>query len=82
MYTNWENGSENNTGVASAIVYVNDFKEMQGPLERPMDESLATRQRLSALGVILINYAERTFPATDGRLVGTDNFYTRHVLAQ
>lgn len=82
VHTLWDNGSGNKTGIPPGTEYVTEFKEIRGPLDRTMDESLVPSQRVYVLWALQMTHATRTLPDPKFRMVVKDNFYTRHVLVE
>lgn len=76
-----DNGSGNKTNIPRSIHYCTQFRELRSLLENKLDNSGIRRDYASALWLIQLAHQSKLYRYSKGRLVVTDKFYTRHVLA-
>lgn len=68
--------------MSPADSYLTTFRELREEFSRKMDDKLVNKKSSSALRAAMATHAMNQAPRPNGRLLVTDNFYTRHFLAE
>lgn len=64
------------------VAYATLFNQFSGPFQRKMDDALVSLGSESELWALQMSHMTQSSPSRQGLLFDTNNFYTRHVLAE
>lgn len=82
IHSIYDNNSGSRIGMSPADAYCSLIRFLRGVAMRKFDQKMDKRDSASALRCLQIAHQTQPSPQRTGRLLVTDNFYTRHLLAK